>query len=60
MDDVILKGGGKEILDIDECIFFYIKDKKDLEYVNNSKLQKKNKKYKFSIYVCKINFKYDW
>jgi hypothetical protein len=54
MDDVILKGGGKEILDIDECIFFYIKDKKDLEYVNNSKLKKKIKNINFPFMFVKL------
>lgn len=43
MKDVILKGGGKTILDIDHCLFFYMKDKKDLDYVklNNDKNLKK-------------------
>ena len=56
MDDVILKGGGKEILDIDRYFLLKIKD---LEYVNNSKLKKKNKKYKFYL-VCKLISVYWW
>ena len=34
MNEVFLKGGGKKIIDIDHIIFFYMKNKKDLEYLN--------------------------
>lgn len=43
MKDVILQTGGKKILDVNKCIFFYIKNKKDLDYVkldNNKNLKK--------------------
>lgn len=49
MKDVILKGGGKTIIDVDKCIFFYMESKKDLEYLNSNK---KFGKIKFpSIYI---------
>lgn len=49
MKDVILQGGGKTILDVDKCIFFYMESKKDLEYLNSNK---KFSKIKFpSIYI---------
>ena len=43
MKDVILQTGGKKILDVNKCIFFYIKNKKDLDYVklDNDKNLKK-------------------
>ena len=49
----ILKGGGKKIIDIDHIIFFYIKNKKDLEYLNlDSKSKTKFIKINFpSMYV---------
>ena len=34
MDDVILKGGGKKIIDVDQIVFFFMESKKDLEYLN--------------------------
>ena len=34
MNEVFLEGGGKKIIDIDHIIFFYMKNKKDLEYLN--------------------------
>lgn len=49
MKDVILQGGGKTIIDVDKCIFFYMESKKDLEYLNSNK---KFSKIKFpSIYI---------
>jgi hypothetical protein len=33
MKNVILKGGGKKILDVDHVIFFYMETKKDIKHV---------------------------
>ena len=53
MNEVFLKGGGKKIIDIDHVIFFYMKNKKDLEYLNlDSKSKTKFIKIGFpSMYV---------
>ena len=57
MKQVILKGGKKKIVDVDHVIFFYMKNKKDLEYLN---LDSKSKTYFMktgfpSIYVGMIS-----
>lgn len=41
MKDVILKGGGKTILDVDHIIFFYMESEKDLQHINLDSNQKK-------------------
>jgi len=42
MKQVILKGGKKKIVDVDHVIFFYMKNKKDLEYLNLDSKSKTN------------------
>lgn len=42
MKDVILQGGGKKIIDVDQIIFFLMESKKDLEYLNLDMKSKKN------------------
>lgn len=42
MKDVILQGGGKKIIDVDQIIFFFMESKKDLEYLNLDTKSKKN------------------
>jgi hypothetical protein len=41
MKEVILNGGGKTILDINHCMFFYVQSKKDLEYIEFTSDKKK-------------------